>query len=304
MFTNILVPLDGSELSERALQPALALANKPGAHLAVLRIPLTPTGWDRGIEGIDPYVEAWAEQRYASERDQTTEYLARIKTLYSRPEMTIETRMPEGDVARNILDAAAGYDLVVMSTHGYSGLTRWLIGSVAEKVVSAAVCPAMVVRSSQPIRRILIPLDGSKLGETALAPGLEAALRLNAEVILTRVVGELSAFERAQLASLGDSDLASRMQNDLVTDGENYLGSLVMPPSGSALQVDRQVLISGSPAQRLLEFAEQKEIDLIVMATHGRSGLSKWVYGSVTDRVLRHAHCSMLVIRPGKQHLN
>lgn len=303
MFTKILVPLDGSELSERALQPALALANKPGAQLTVLRVPLSPTGWDRGIEGIDPFVEAWAEQRYAAERDQAHEYLAKIKSLYSKPELIVETLAPEGDVARAIMEVAAGCDLIVMSTHGYSGLARWMMGSVTEKVMSSATCPVMVIRSSHPIRRVLIPLDGSPLSETALGPGLEAALRLNAEVKLMRVVSELTSFERAQLASLGDSDLISRLQNDLIAEGKNYLDGLVVPPRDSGLRVEKEIAVSTTPAQKLLDCAEHSGVDLIVMATHGRSGLSRWVYGSVTERVLRHAQSSMLVIRPDKQHL-
>ncbi len=304
MFSKILVPLDGSEIAERALAPALALANKPGAHLTFLRVPLVPTGWDRGIEGTDPYIEAWAEQRYGMERKLAQDYLAKVKQQSLRDDVEVETKIMEGDVATVILQAAAEHDLVVMSTHGYSGLTKWMMGSVAEKVLTSASCPALVIRSPQPVRKILIPLDGSSLSETALAPGLELALRLEAEVVLLRIVPEVSVFEQAELATAGDTNIGSRLQEGFMAEGESYLDGLVTTPPESGFTIAREALIAPSPAERILDYSERHGIDLIVMATHGRTGLSKWVYGSVTEKVLRHTHCSMLVVRPSRQHLN
>jgi nucleotide-binding universal stress UspA family protein len=304
MFTKILVPLDGSELSERALLPALAIASKPGASLTLLRVPLAPTGWDRGIEGSDPYIEAWAEEHYANERAAAADYLTKIKQAREQDGLPIATQLVEGDVAAQILKAAQQNDLVVMSTHGYSGLTKWMMGSVAEKVLGTATCPVLVLRSSQPIRKMLIPLDGSELSESALAPGLELALRLHSEVTLFRIVEEVSKFERAQLAGLGDTDIASRLQNGLVTEAENYLESLVLPAPEAGLDIKKVVLVSHTPAPRILDYADQNGVDLIVMATHGRTGLSKWAYGSVTEKVLRRTQSSLMVIRPAKQRLH
>jgi nucleotide-binding universal stress UspA family protein len=303
MFTKILVPLDGSELSERALLPALAIANKPGAQLTFLRVPLTPTGWDRGIEGVDPYVEAWAEQRYAAEREVANEYVVTLRERNAREGLTIATQVVEGDVATQILKASQYHDLVVMSTHGYSGLTRWVMGSVAERVLGAAGCPVLMVRTPRPIQKILLPLDGSALSETALAPGLALAVRLGAEVILWRAVDEIDQFERAQLAGMGDGEPANRLQNGLMTEAENYLENLVKTTPKAGLTVSKQVVIAHSPATRILDYVEHHAVDLVVMATHGRTGLGKWVYGSVTEKVIRRSQSSMLVIRP-QQRLN
>ncbi|MBM4424222.1 MAG: universal stress protein [Chloroflexi bacterium] len=298
MYDRVLVPLDGSTLSERALAPALALVTKPSGEVMLLRALLAEAMLVRGIEGVDPYVESWAVERRDADRKESAEYLAALQNANRRDDLALHTRVVEGDVSEAILLAAQAADLIVMSTHGYSGLTRWVLGSVTERVLSAAPCPVLVVRQSQPMHKVLIALDGSDLSETAIAPGIEAAVRLGCKASLLRVVDEITGFERAQLG-LGDTDIANRLQEGLMKEAQTYLGSLVLP----ALQESHREVVVGSAAHTILDYAQAHEIDLIVMATHGRTGLSKWVYGSVTEKVLRGAHCNMLVVRPAAHRL-
>jgi nucleotide-binding universal stress UspA family protein len=291
MFKKILVPLDGSQLSQRALEPALALSQETGAELLLVRVPTADTL---------SFAVSEAKQR---ELDQAALlYLETIRTANERPQLNIRTLVLEGDVASTIVDTARSEqaDLIVMSTHGYSGLTRWVLGSVTEKVLRSAPCPVLAVRAARHPQRILIALDGSPLSECAITPGLSLAQLMKAEVTLLRCVPQLVAD-----SELGEHErgLSRRMQAELIDEAEEYLVARSAEAGRSDVAIKTAVRI-GSPAETILEYIETYGIDLIAMATHGRTGLKRWVYGSVTAKVLRSVSCSMLVIRPTDTELN
>ena len=140
MFKKILVPLDGSQLSQRALEPALALSQQIGAELLLVRVPTADTL---------SFAVSEAKQRELT-RDALV-YLETIRKSHEQPQFNIRTQVLDGDVASAIVDTARNeqVDLIVMSTHGYSGLTRWVLGSVTEKVLRSAPCPVMAVRAAR-----------------------------------------------------------------------------------------------------------------------------------------------------------
>jgi nucleotide-binding universal stress UspA family protein len=303
VFSKILIPLDGSELSERALAPALALVQKPGGIVTLLHVPLARSSLAAKLEGFDSYVKDWAEKQHTQERLQAETYLKALKATHVGAGYNVETCVDNGEVLDSILELGKHHDVIVMSTHGYSGLTKLMMGSVTERVLAAAECPVLVIRSTKPIQRILVPLDGSALSETAMAPALEAAGRFKAAVALFRAVDEVTGFERIQLTGLDETDIATRLRDRLMKEAENYLNALVIPPE-AALRVSREAVVSNTPGFRILDYAERHETDLIAMATHGRTGLAKWIYGSVTEKVLRNSQSSMLVIRPPRHRLH
>ena len=303
MFNKILVPLDGSELSERALAPALALAQKPGRIVTLLRVPLARSTLAARLERFDSYVKDWAQKQHTEERLRAETYLEALKATHTGAGYNLETCVANEEVLDSILELGKRHDVIVMSTHGYSGLTKLMMGSVTERVLAAAECPVLVIRSTKPIQRILVPLDGSALSETAIAPALEAAVRFKAAVALFRAADEVTGFGRIQLTGLDETDIATRWRDRLMNEAENYLNALVIPPE-AALQVSREAVVSDTPGFRILDYAQRHEIDLIVMATHGRTGLAKWIYGSVTEKVLRNSQSSMLVIRPPRHRLH
>jgi len=304
MFNKILVPLDGSELSERALAPALALAQKPGGIVTLLRVPLARSTLAARLEGFDSYVKDWAQKQHTEERLRAETYLEALKATHTGAGYNLETCVANGEVLDSILELGKRHDVIVMSTHGYSGLTKLMMGSVTERVLAAAECPVLVIRSTKPIQRILVPLDGSALSETAIAPALEAAVGFKAAVALFRAVDEVTGFgRRIQLTGLEETDIATRLRDRFMNEAENYLNALVIPPE-AALQVSREAVVSDTPGLRILDYAPRHEIDLIVMATHGRTGLAKWIYGSVTEKVLRNSQSSILVIRPPRHRLH
>ncbi len=274
MFDKILVPLDGSKLAERSLELADSLTGGRQAAIILLRVPV--------LKGYQ-LPEEEAGQRW--DRQEADSYLAEIMARPRHPELLMDKRVMEGDEAAVIVDTAVedNVDLLIMSTHGRSGFGRWLLGSVAERVLRTAPCPMLVVRYADPIRRILIPLDGSPLAEKAIVPGLETALRLGAQVTLLRVAGETGdGYMKPQTAYTYLQAVADEIEGDTAVD-------IVVP--------------TGPVAATIIEFVNTANIDLIAMTTHGFTGSSRWVYGQITEKVMRGADASLLVIRPAAEEL-
>lgn len=295
MFRKLLVPLDGSALAERALEPARAIARAVEGDLTLLRVPTTDLMLVPDAAVLTGYGIMWPDQSLDLSRHEARDYLATLAKTTTSPDLQLHTQLREGSVAEAILEAAAEMDLIVMSSHGYAGLNRWLLSSVAERVLHSAPCPVLVIRSPEPLRHVLLPLDGSPLSERALEPGLELAARLGGTVTLLRAIPmlEASLFERAEKIEPG---LGRRMEQDLHEHAEAYLRELIAAHARPGLTINS--LVTHTPAaDSILHYAETHPVDVIAMSTHGYTGLRRWVYGSVTEKVLRGAAYSMLVVR-------
>jgi nucleotide-binding universal stress UspA family protein len=201
-----------------------------------------------------------------------------------------------------VIDAIAdqeGADLIAMTTHGRSGFARWVTGSVADKVLRTSRRPVLLVHAreespaSQPheleIKRILVPLDGSALGESVLPFVQDLAVSLNASLVLLNVVVptvELSAtFLPASTSILGE----------LQAGAKEYIGGVAKRVQESGVSVEASVVV-GHAAEAILDMAGQTSADLIALSTHGRSGPARWILGSIADAVIRHADGPCLVI--------
>lgn len=303
MLQKILVPLDGSTLAERALSPAMSLAQPVQGEVTLLRVP-----WVHPIS-IDEYSGSteWLYPDQAQEQtvNDAVAYLDEIGGQWAREGVTVRTKVVIGDAASVILDAAAmlAQELICMTTHGYSGLTRWVLGSVTERVLRAAPCPVMVVREPRAIRHILIPLDGSTLAERALEPGLEVALRLDARVTLLQVATGIPVPHDAiyQMETM-ERNVGEYLASSTIDHAKIYLEAVAQRLAERGVQISTEVT-DGFAAQRIVDYGVSHDVDLIVMATHGRTGLRRWAYGSVTEKVLRSGQCSLLVVRPNEDEL-
>jgi nucleotide-binding universal stress UspA family protein len=303
MFNKILIPLDGSELAERALTPAFMLAQQSEAEVILLRVPVMEAMMiETPFYGSSAL--AWRDTEMKHTREQVNDYLQTVRRANLNRNLAIHTRTPEGDVAEAILETAIHEkaDLIAMSSHGYSGLTRWVLGSIAERVLHSAPCPVLIVRETDPLGKVLIPLDGSAVAESALGPGLDIAALTGAEVKLLRAVEEVSIDEVAQL-ELAEKGLGRQLQEDLFDEANTYLHTLAKTQTRQGVTIEPMTRI-GPPAMTILDFAEATGVGLIAMATHGRTGLKRWVYGSVTEKVLRGSKYSMFVIRAAEHQLN
>jgi nucleotide-binding universal stress UspA family protein len=303
MYKKILVPLDGSRLAEFALRPALSIARSTAGEVTLLSVPVHHHVDLTGTAGFGlPLHEQSVE--HGPEREE--EYLAGVRADNDEAQVDISIKVIKGDVAGIIVDTATvqGVDLIVMTTHGYSGFTRWMLGSVAERVLRGAPCPVLVIRRAESPKRAMITLDGSRLAEQALKPGLEISKLLECETTLLRVdqQDKLSSVEMGFL-EVASSELCQEIAQDDADRVSFYLDcvSEKLTTQKHPLQM---AVVKGKPAECILEFIEEQQIDLVSIATHGYSGLMRWAYGSVTEKILRKADCAMLVVRPPMEVLN
>ncbi len=207
-----------------------------GAELLLVRTPV-----------VETLSFAVSEHKHAEARNDALVYLETIRKSNEQPDLHIQTRLIEGDVAGAIVDTALSeqVDLIVMSTHGYSGLTRWVLGSVTEKVLRSAPCPVLAVRAARHPQKVLITLDGSPLSDRAIEPGLAVAQSLNAAVTLLRVVPSVSIDGKLDEHERG---LSRRMQEDLIEEAKDYLRARSEAAARSGMSVKCEVRI-GSPAE-------------------------------------------------------
>lgn len=297
MFDRLLIPLDGSTLAERALEPGFTIAGAGTGQVILLRVPVYKQAMSPSAASYGWII---ADQEQGRGLNEAAEYLNAKVFDYSQPGLEIRPLVKGGDVASTIVDTALDnqVDLIVLTTHGYSGITRWMLGSVTERVLRSAPCPVLVIRHDRPIKQFLICLDGSRLAEQVLKPGLEIARRLAEKITLLRIDHQekLSSFELG-LLEMADSELCKELERHPEKRLHYYLDCLREKFDDYGLPIDTAV-VKGEPAQAILEYAESHSVDLIAMATHGYSGLRRWVYGSVTEKVLRKAYSAMLVVRP------
>ncbi|MDE3096182.1 MAG: universal stress protein [Chloroflexota bacterium] len=286
----VLVPLDGSEVAERALPYAAAVARALGAPvlLVSVRRPAATALRARRPEQADR-VERETE---AAARSYLEEASGRLDAA-----LAPETAVRAGEPAEEIVSLARerGARLLVISTHGRSGIRRWIRGSVATRILRDATAPVLVVGPNVPapvspvsLRHLAVPLDGSPVAEAALPVAAALARALGARVALVRVVAwavESYPFSPVAL-SLPELD------DELEADAHAYLDT-----HRTAVGDAETVILHGHAADRLCAFVEAERIDLVVMTTHARSPVTRAVMGSTADRVIQ-CPAPVLLIRP------
>ena len=297
MFKNILVPLDGSELAEEALSIATKFVETNNAQLYVLRVVEAEI---LGVVPMHPYDVRLPVDTATEKWEQGRAYIEHKAQRYSVADRPTIPLIKRGSPAETILTVAEDYeiDLIIMSTHGRSGLTRWALGSVTERVLRHATCPVMTIRSAQTIKKILITLDGSELAESAILPTLAIAKVLDAEVTLLRVdevhtpdFATINTIERVE-HGMGENMVLAEYHK-----AQDYVQQLVQRYSVEGVRL-HAAIAEGNVAKGILSFANDGDFDMIAMSTHGRSGIRRWVYGSITEKVLRAYTGAMLVLRP------
>lgn len=317
MFTRILLPYDGSELARQAVPVAARLARASGGSVLLLRVasPLVETVWP-----VAPSLLI-TQDIWQAERDRMTAEMLAVAASEDLHEVPMEIRLVEreGSIAEMILATAQSWraDLIVMCSHGRSGLMRWMLGSIAHKIVRHSPVPVLLLRArgqslpaqgTRPVR-VLVGLDGSSLAEMALAPAAHLSAALSApapgEVSLVRVLPLSLTYDETR-----DGVEARRMQQEAedaqisLLEVEQTLAERVQvtPP----IQVASLLVSSLDIAETLIRVAETGEeddlfnpsgcCDLIALATHGRTGLAHWVMGSVTERVLYASKLPLLIV--------
>ena len=307
MLANILVPLDGSALSEAALPLAGKLARRSPAILHLVRIHVTPTQPPLSLEGMpltDPDADAacWESERA---------YLRRIRMqLVPRSGLVTRTAVLNGPVAEVLTTYAAfkGIDVIVMGTHARHGLARSWMGSVAEDVLRHSRVPVLLVRGAEPVLpaalsahppRILIALDGSAIAERVVEPALSLGRALDAEYTLLRVLNPLGLLGDLPFVVAPRMGRAAALEQE--TEAKDYLNEIAWWMNDRGVKTRTKVAVSERTADTILAEAEREGAAFIAMGTHGRSGLSRMLMGSVAGQVQQGTTIPLLLYRPERR---
>jgi nucleotide-binding universal stress UspA family protein len=306
MYDKILVPLDGSALAEQVLPYVRPLTKALAASIELLR-------------AIPPAGHELADPNSTNSEDQVLDYLRSVSASLNDLGISISCAVRQGDPAPWIISEAEQEPgtLIAMATHGRSGVARWLLGSVTDKVLHATTTPLLIVRSNEPsnsvseaqLKTVTVPLDGSVLAEQVLPHVATLAKALDLAVRLVRVhpsVEEYSRyFERQQIGSTatiysGPYEVFSRKAD---AQAMEYLHQAKMQLNHEGVWSVEESLLRGHPAATIVDLARESPGSLVTMTTHGRSGIGRWLLGSVADRVIRHSGVPVLVVRASEQLL-
>jgi nucleotide-binding universal stress UspA family protein len=308
MKDEILVPLDGSTRAEAILPHAVMLARATSSRITLLRAVAPPINTVAAAMWTTTYDVPDLDQ-WEAEVDSATAYLNQVARRLRDLGVVVDVRTAKNGPAESILDYATQsrrLRLIALATHGRTGFSRWLLGSVAEKVVQGADQPLLLVRPSSaeadaawepvgPYMKILVPLDGSSLAEQALYPARALAGATGAGLLLLAVAPALDESIVVEDAAAISGHEAQRP--DAVRAARTYLAGVAQQLEEAGVPVQTMV-VSGHPAEAILRVAAQEAADLIAMATHGRGGLQRLWLGSVTVKVTHGAETPVLVIRP------
>jgi nucleotide-binding universal stress UspA family protein len=302
MLRTLIVPLDGSDLAERALPYAVRLASAGGGRLVLVRAALGPPP-----SGLD-----WERQQAIAVEEAET-YIARVAAKIAT-RVPVATAVPYGRAAHEILESVKQFDAdgIVMATHGRTGPSHLVYGSVAEAVLAHGTVPVFLVHGrpgeavaapfDPPSARILVPLDGSAFSEAALPVAVEM-LGIAGELVLVNVVTPPDHVER-------DDSGRVRVYLDQLEDAArrealNYLDMIrrQLQARNPDLHVTCDIRI-GDPPDGIVLAEVERTADLVVMATHARTGLPRAFLGSVAGAVLRSGHAPVLLVPPALQTAN
>lgn len=287
MYNKILVPLDGSKLAEGVLPYARLLASALQLPVDLLHV--------NELETAAP----------ATHPMQGAAYLKAMAASFPTT-LTVNCRVENGRAAEVIVDSASkdSGTLIAMATHGRSGAQRWLLGSVAQKVIQVSTNPLLVIRPNEEthpsggarLRTIILPLDGSHLAEKIFPHAVYLASRLKLEVVLIRTytVPTTGYFMATGVSPPAMGEFGAKIKKET----EDYLQAKVEELQAEGIEKVSFTVVEGRGPEEIIDLARKTSDNLVAMSTHGRSGMGRWVLGSVTDRVVCYCGDPVLVIRP------
>ncbi len=306
MNRQILVPLDGSALAEAVLPQVTTLARSMSGSLTLVRV-VPDIALARPLDGAFPTTpDMW--EGYEREPELAREYLTNVAERLRAEKLVVETVVLEGDPARSIVHYADGHPhvkLIAMSTHARTGLGRLVLGSVAEQILHDSPVPLMLIHlaggeelpqspGATPVHKILVPLDGSAFAEQSLEQAKSLAVDLGASLVLLTVLAT-----EYDLVIVEGGITQDRLLGSLESDDDwavGYLGDLARRLRLEHLVVETRTTC-GDPAEEILKAAARSDADMVVMSTHGRSGLPRLWLGSVAMRVAQGSGHPVVLVR-------
>ena len=284
MWKKILVPLDGSDLAELALPYAQELADAFNSELTLLYV--GEASEEQYLHMYELYLEKMAMQ--------TKKQVKRVSPVVisgKKPAEGIVKYTEKNDIR-----------LIVMASHGSSGIIPWAKGGIASKVIEAVGVPLLLIKETKRrqtkekhlISRILLPLDGSEAGEAAITRVKELKSRLEAEVVLLEVVPESQ-----DLRTIGGIDHILYPEQEIETFKKEAKANLDkvykrLQRGKGELKVE---IRTGEVSKEILNYAKKRKVSLIAIASHGHSGMTKWVFGSTAQKIISDSPIPVLVVK-------
>lgn len=292
-YQKILVPLDGSELAEKALPYARDIAKLKKRTMVLFAVSLT---------------------MFVDRRDRLfTSYLEVKAGELNEEGIRTDTATGYGDVAQEIVKYANNnkIDLIVMATHGYSGAKQWMFGSITQKILYNTLIPVLLIKSKSPevsvgLNRVLVTVDGSRFSESTFSHVEELTKGTKKEVLLLHIC------EAPVVPSYGSRPINAtwkKYRDDTWAEMEKQAAAYLQRTSAAMkkkrikVQSRLEKAQSGDVAKTIIKIAGEEKSDLIVIATQGGSGISRWVYGHVASRVVEQSSQPVLLIRPATSAL-
>jgi nucleotide-binding universal stress UspA family protein len=307
MLKKILVPLDTSELAEIALPYAVELAVKFKSEIIILHVRTSADSPDK-TEHRTYVSKITAQTRQNINKSPSLPPGEKVKVASA----TIGSPGIIAHPAEKIVDYAEqkNISLIVMATHGRTGIKRWTLGDTANKVARTAKCPLLLIRAaagvseSVKLEKVLVPLDGSRPAETVLPYIENMASRLKAKTSLLSVVELLYHLypysdQAGYFSSSGVIKVPynEREMQPAKEVAEKYINTVNEKLVSEGIETN-YILRIGSPADEIIKVEDEMRPDMVVMATHGHSGFGRFDHGSITDKVLHAGNAPLLLVRP------
>jgi nucleotide-binding universal stress UspA family protein len=296
MFEHILIPLDGSSLAECVLPHGLAVARALGARATVLQVVEQAEAAGR-TGAIDPLEWQYSEAQAGA-------YLQEVAARLRLAGLPTAQVLLQGDPAERVIDHAQAehVDLLLLSSHGRSGLSGWNVSSVVQKVLARAYLSILLIPAYHPAtteistlryERILLALDGSQRAECVLPLASALAAQHASQVILAHVVRKPELPRRAP-PSRDDQELANALTERNRIEASRYLEEV---RSRLSLTAEIRLLVEDHVAVSLQQLALEEKVDLVLLSAHGYSGGTRWLYGSLPTSFIMYGNKPLLIVQ-------
>jgi nucleotide-binding universal stress UspA family protein len=299
MIKHILVPLDGSTLAECVLPHAVALARTSDATITLLEVLeiAHKTDIGRAVNPLD-----WQFVRVEAQR-----YLEEIAGRLHEAGMTSESIILEGHPPENIVEYARqfGVDLILLSSHGKSGLSGWNISSVVQKIISHSSVSVYLVRAYQTTpkalndlryQRLMVGLDGSQRAECVLQVASNLASYYKARLLLAHVASRPIMLRREPL-SLEEDQLVDQIVERNIQEANRYLEALASRMANEGIELEKKLCVGENPYSALHELVDEEKVDLVVLSAHGYTGDVRRLYGGVATNFIAYGTTPLLIVQ-------
>lgn len=308
MFNPVLVPLDGSLLAECSLSHMLAIVRSFDADVTLLHM-LEKKESDTSPHALDLL-------NWQIKKTEASLYLEKVKARFQDSDIRVQAIVQEGLIADGITEYAQehGIQLIILSSHGYSGAAQWGVSNIAQKIILSAPTSVFVVRAQQQVvptdeappvasyQHIMVPLDGSQRAENVLPMAGQLARVHGSKIHLVQVI-QTPEMARHLPLTQEDIELSTRIVERNREEASHYLEQAKSRSYLDGIEVEVHLLTSENAAAELHHVAEQEQVDLVILNAHGYSGHHRWPLGSMVNNFIMYSHLPILIVQdlPARQ---